>query len=198
MTKIQLSKYTTTFAIIGGLGLISLAGVISVSAHGIIGNPNQNPEVQKALIAKDLNAYKQAVLTNNAKNTQEKLDNLTQDKLNLMSDNYAKMQATQTKITDSVKAGDKLEDYKSTVKEAKNLRDTMRARIETSQKPDANKTVRLPRPEPTDAELETRYNEQVAQYKKDGTLPMMGKGGSEKMNREGSEGGRGNHGGQRR
>lgn len=193
MTKNQFSKHTTTFAILGGLGLISLTGVISVSAHGIMGNPNKNPEVQKALIAKDLNAYKQAVLTNNSKNTQERLDTLTQDKLNLMSDNYTKMQAIQTKITESIKAGNKLNDYKLALKETKTLRDSIHTAMEASERTNSNKLNRTPRSEPTDTQIETRYNEQVAQYKKDGTLPTMGKRGGDRFDGEAYKGGRGNH-----
>ena len=173
MTKNQFTKYTTTFVIIGGLGLVTISGVISANAHGLMGSPNKNPEVQKALIDKDLNAYKQAVLTDKTKSTQAKLDTITQDTLNAMSDNYIKMQAIDTKITDAIKAGDKLDDYKTALKQQKTLRDIMHAVIQANLDGNINKTVQSSRPKPTDAQLEKRYNQQVARYKKDGTLPMI-------------------------
>ena len=48
MTKNQITKYITTFAIIGALSLAAVAGVITASARGMQSFGN-NPEVQKAL-----------------------------------------------------------------------------------------------------------------------------------------------------
>ncbi|MBC7405862.1 MAG: hypothetical protein H7230_00100 [Candidatus Parcubacteria bacterium] len=181
MTKNQITKYTATFAIIGGLSLAAVAGVITASAHGMQSFA-KNPEVQKALQAKDLNAYKQAVLTADTKHDQARLDKLTQGDLDAMSDNNAKMQAIHTRMTDSIKAGDKFDDYKKALGDNKVLRDSIHK--EKGEKRAARDTAdgetpkplkpKMDRPAQTAEQLQARYNEQVAKFKKDGSLPEMG------------------------
>ena len=181
MTKNQITKYTTTFAIIGGLSLAVVAGVITASAHGMQ-SFGKNPEVQKALQAKDLNAYKQAVLTADTKHDQARLDKLTQGDLDAMSDNNAKMQAIHTRVTDAIKAGDKFDDYKKALDDGKVLRDSTHKAMEEKRATQDKADGETPKPlrpkmdrlAQTTEQLQARYNEQVAKFKKDGSLPEMG------------------------
>lgn len=181
MTKNQIIKYTTTFAIIGGLSLATVAGVITAGAHGMQFFAN-NPEVQKALQAKDLGAYKQAILTADTKHDQARLDKLTQGDLDAMNDNNAKMQAIHTRVTDAIKAGDKFDDYKKALDDGKVLRDSthkeMKEKRAAQDKADGKTPKplkpKMDRPAETTEQLQARYNEQVAKFKKDGSLPEMG------------------------
>jgi hypothetical protein len=159
-----------------------------------------------------------------------KINATTQDQLNTMSDKLAKITAVQAAITvndynafkaaadanmlartpdqasfDKLVANQKAHaDEIAKISEAIKNNDfnAFKAAEATmvANRPTDNNRKNDSRPAPTDAQLQTRFDKMVADYKANGTLPsdnkgMMGRGGMDDFGGEGFGGGRGHRGG---
>lgn len=210
-TSLSTKLFAGTLAIAGGMGGI---GALA-SSNPTIQQDVKN--VQTAIESKDLNAYKTAktqLVTDEAKVKTDKINSTTQDELNTMADNQAKRKAVADAVRnnnyEAFKANanpqilnkvnsqaefDKLvAKYKTQQENLAKLTDAIKnndfnsfkALAEARQANNPNKDDK--RPEPTDAQLQAKFDEMVAKYKADRSLP--GQDG-DMMGMVGFEGGKG-------
>jgi hypothetical protein len=190
-------------------GMLALG--IGAGTLGAVSTANRTA-IDTAITNKDLTAYKSATI----QAATDAANNLTQDQLNTLSDRKAKMLAVQTAIDNNDYTA-----FKASADTRMLARVTTQAQFDTlvtnnkTEKAEqevintaiknndfaAFKAARLAdndtdnnkgnRPVPTDAQLQTRFDAMVAQYKADDTLPQVRGNGM-----EGFGGGRGGrHGG---
>jgi hypothetical protein len=209
-------NYKTIFLATGATFLLG-AGAIGVSAAA---NPTFSSDwkaVQTAIINKDLAAFKDATI----QSATNRANSVTQEELNKMSDRAVSQQVTQDAISNNdYEAFKKVADSKileqvNSQAEFNQLVSRNKTKVENQSKvndavknndfeayKNALTTQFIDRPmgkmfngkgpEFSDAQLKTRFDEQVAQYKADGTLP--GENNFMGMGRGGFKGGRGGHG----
>lgn len=206
-TSLSTKIFAGTLAIAGGMGGI---GALA-SSNPTIQQDVKN--VQTAIESKDLNAYKTAktqLVTDEAKVKTDKINSTTQDELNTMANNQAKRKAvadaiknnnyeafkananpqTLAKVNSQAEFDKLVAKYKTQQENLAKLTDAIKnndfnsfkALAEARQANNPNKDDK--RPEPTDAQLQAKFDEMVAKYKADRSLPgqdgdMMGMGGLE-------------------
>lgn len=212
-TSLSTKLFAGTLAIAGGMGGITALASSNPTVQQDVKN------VQTAIESKDLNAYKTAktqLVTDEAKVRTDKINATTQDDLNTMADNQAKMKAVSEAIKnndyEAFKANapekmlkkvnsqaefDKLvANYKTRQEELAKLSDAIKnndfnafktleqaRRAANNDKKDTNK------PEPTEAELQAKFDEMVTKYKADGSLPGQEGGAMGMRFLEGGKGG---------
>jgi len=93
----SLISYKKMFIIAGSALLLTgtLAGGLLITANA---NPLQNSEMKSALESGDLNAFKQAIVTQAKGNAEKRAENITEEKFKEMQENYKNQQAIQTAI----------------------------------------------------------------------------------------------------
>jgi hypothetical protein len=166
-----------------GIAVLTISGGVVAFAHS-------NTAARTALINKDINAFKSAIVTdaqtrsNNL--TQSEFDSrvTTQEAFTALVNSQKAMDAIKVKIDNAIKAND-FAAFKTAQTEMMALR-------EANKPAEANDNHI--RPTPTDAELQTKFDTLVARFKADGTLPSAnfgGKGGFDGGFGGGHKGGKG-------
>jgi hypothetical protein len=206
--------------IAGSMAVIGLGGAgIMASTNPAI--KADLASVQTAITNKDLSAYKTAekqLITDRASAENTRVDATTQDQLNTISDKQAKGKAVQDAITnneyDAFKANadqkmlqrvtdqagfDKLVASSKARTEAINkiseaIKNNDFATFKSAELTEKTDRGGKSRPAPTDVELQTRFDQLVANYKADGSLPRDQKGfGGFEMGGRGHGGGHGHN-----
>jgi uncharacterized phage infection (PIP) family protein YhgE len=147
----------STKVLAGTLAIIALSGVgVYAATSTTVSKDIEN--VKTALTNNDFTAYKQARI----QVATDRINEMTQEEFDKHAKMFASMQKYQTALDDAVKNND--------FNAFKTVHSEMQKEREANKPADSN---RPNRPEPTEAQLQERFNQMVASYKADGTLPSQ-------------------------